>query len=65
MLNPLIALAQSRKFWLAVAGVVVPAILAAFDVGPEIGESILTLAFALIAAITVEDAAAKVNGNHR
>lgn len=51
----------SRKFWLAVFGVVEIAVLSLFGISPEIWASIAGLVVVLIGAIAHEDAAAKSN----
>jgi hypothetical protein len=59
MLNGLL---HSRKFWLAVFGVVQALVLHYLDVPEEIWQSIVALVGVLIAAIAVEDAAEKRAG---
>ncbi len=52
-------LLRSRKFWLAVAGVVQTIVSHYFDVPPEIWGSVDALIAVLIGAIAHEDAAQK------
>jgi hypothetical protein len=59
MLNGLL---RSRKFWLAVFGVVQALVLHYLAVPEEIWQSIVALVGVLIAAIAVEDAAEKRAG---
>jgi hypothetical protein len=59
MLNGLL---KSRKFWLAVFGVVQAVVLHYLAVPEEIWQSIVALVGVLIAAIAVEDAAQKRSG---
>ena len=57
------SLVRSRKFWLAVFGVLSTVITYYIpDFPPEIWESITLLVGVLIAAIAVEDAAMKLSG---
>lgn len=55
-------LLHSRKFWLAVFGVVQALVLHYLAVPEEIWQSIVALVGVLIAAIAVEDAAEKRAG---
>ena len=57
------SLLKSRKFWLAVVGVVQVIVLDAFGVNPEIWQAIAGLLAVLIAGIAVEDAGEKAAGN--
>lgn len=57
------SLLYSRKFWLAVFGVVQALVLHYLDVPGDVWESITALVMVLIAAIAVEDGAAKYAGN--
>lgn len=52
-------LLKSRKFWLAVVGVVQVIVLDALGVAPEIWAAIEALIVVLIGTIAIEDAAAK------
>lgn len=56
-------LLRSRKFWLAVFGVVQALVLHYLQVPDDIWQSIAALVAVVIASIAVEDAAAKVSGN--
>ena len=56
-------LLRSRKFWLAVFGVVQTIVLELFNVDPTIWAAIDALVIALITAIAVEDAATKRAGD--
>lgn len=53
---------HSRKFWLAVFGVIQALVLHYFSVPDEIWQSIVALVMVLIASIAVEDAGAKAGG---
>ena len=55
-------LLKSRKFWLAVFGIVQAVVLHYFAVPEEIWQSIAGLVMVLIASIAVEDAGAKMGG---
>lgn len=55
-------LLKSRKFWLAVFGVLQAVILHYFQVPDEIWQSIAGLVMVLIASIAVEDAGTKLGG---
>jgi hypothetical protein len=55
-------LLKSRKFWLAVFGVVQTVLFQFVDVPAEIWQAIDGLVIALIFAISVEDAGAKIGG---
>jgi len=56
------SLLKSRKFWLAVVGVVQTVILHYFQVPQDIWAAIDTLILVLIAAIAIEDAGEKIAG---
>lgn len=56
------SLLYSRKFWIAVFGVVQALVLHYFDVPEEVWQSIAALAGALIASIAIEDAGQKLGG---
>ena len=56
-------LLRSRKFWLAVFGVVQALVPHYLNVPGDVWESIVALVMVLIAAIAVEDGAAKYAGN--
>jgi len=56
------SLLRSRKFWLAVFGVVQAVVLHYFAVPDDIWQTIAALIGVLIAGIAVEDAGAKVAG---
>ncbi len=56
------SLLKSRKFWLAVVGVVQVIVLDYLGLNPEIWQAIAALIGVLIAGIAVEDAGAKVAG---
>lgn len=53
------ALLYSRKFWLAVFGIVQALVLEYLDIPDEVWQSIVVLVGVLIASIAVEDAAEK------
>lgn len=53
------SLLRSRKFWLAVFGVVQVLVLRYLNLPDEVWQSIVNLVMVLIAAIAVEDAALK------
>lgn len=55
-------LLKSRKFWLAIFGVVQVAVLHYFNVPDEVWQAIAALVMVLIGAIAVEDAGAKAGG---
>jgi len=55
-------LLRSRKFWLAVFGVIQAVVLFYFDVPEEIWQTIAALVAVLIAGIAVEDAGEKSSG---
>ncbi len=57
------SLLKSRKFWLAVFGVVQAVVLHYFAVPDDIWQTIAALIGVLIAGIAVEDAGAKVSGS--
>jgi hypothetical protein len=54
---------KSRKFWLAVVGVVQVIVLDGFGLDPEIWQAIAGLIGVLIAGIALEDAGEKSAGN--
>lgn len=56
------SLLKSRKFYLAVFGVVQVVVLHYFNVPDEIWQSIAALVGVLIASIALEDAGRNVNG---
>ena len=56
------SLLKSRKFWLAVVGVIQAVVLHYLAVPDEIWQSIMALIGVLITMIAVEDAAAKSSG---
>lgn len=56
------SLLRSRKFWIAVFGVVQAVTLHYFAVPDEIWQAIAGLAAALIAGIAIEDAGRNVRG---
>ncbi len=58
------SLLHSRKFWLAVFGVIQAVVLHYLDVPPDVWQAVAALVGVLIAAIAFEDAAEKV-GNDR
>ncbi len=60
MLVPFNALLASRKFWLAVVSVL--AVVLGEFLSPELAEAIVQMCLILIGAITIEDAAQKLNG---
>lgn len=62
MPNWLNALLVSRKFWLAVFGVFTAIVAEYLNVSPDIWISIEVLVLAVIASLTLEDAALKLNG---
>ena len=55
------SLLKSRKFWLAVFGVVQAVVLHYLSVPEEIWQSIVGLVMVLIAGIAVEDAGRNIN----
>ena len=55
------SLLRSRKFWLAVFGVVQALVLHYFQVPEEIWQTIAALVSVLITTIAIEDAAVKLN----
>ena len=55
-------LIRSRKFWLAVFGVVQVIVLQFFEVPDEVWQSIAGLVAVLIGAIAVEDAGGFIGG---
>lgn len=57
------SLLVSRKFWLAVFGVVQAVVLHYFQIPEAIWQTIAALVGVLIAGIAVEDAGAKAGGN--
>ena len=52
-------LLRSRKFWLAVFGVVQAIVATYFELPPELWQTITVLVMVLIGAIAVEDGAEK------
>lgn len=54
-------LLRSRKFWLAVFGIVQALVLHYLNIPEEIWQSIVALVGVLIASIAIEDAAMKSN----
>ena len=58
----MLSLFKSRKFWLAVFGIVQVVVLHYFNVPDEIWQSIAGLVAVLIAGIAIEDAGAKSAG---
>ena len=56
------SLLHSRKFWLAVFAVVQAVVFNYLNVKPEVWQAVAALAGILIAAIAVEDSAAKMGG---
>ena len=56
------SLFRSRKFWLAVFGVVQAIVLYYLNVPEEVWQSIAGLVAVLIGSIAVEDAGAKMGG---
>lgn len=50
---------KSRKFWLAVVGVLQVIVLDSFGLDPEIWQAVAALISVLIASIAVEDAGEK------
>lgn len=58
-------LLASRKFWLAVFGVVTAIVSYYLDIPPEVWVPIETLVITVIGAITVEDAALKLGSGKR
>ena len=57
------SLLKSRKFWLAVFGVVQAVVLHYLSVPDDIWQTVAALIGVLIAGIAVEDAGAKVSGS--
>ena len=55
-------LLHSRKFWIAVFGVVQAVVLHYLNVPDDVWQSIAALAGVLIAGIAIEDAGAKAGG---
>jgi len=60
--NPLRSLLRSRKFWLALFGVVQTVVLHLVNVEPAVWQAVDGLVLALIAAIAGEDMAEKRAG---
>ena len=58
-------LLRSRKFWLAVFGIVQALVLHYLQVPDEIWKSIVALVMTLIGAIALEDAGSKFEGRCR
>ena len=56
------SLLRSRKFWLAVFGVIQAVVLFYFDVPEEIWQTIAALIGVVIAGIAIEDAGEKAGG---
>ena len=56
------SLLKSRKFWLAVFGVVQAVVLNYFQIPEEIWQTIAALIAVVIAGIAIEDAGAKSSG---
>ena len=56
------SLLKSRKFWLAVFGVVQAIVLHYFSVPDEIWQAVAALVAVLIASIAIEDAGLKAGG---
>ena len=55
-------LMKSRKFWLAVFGIVQAVVAHYLNIPDDIWQSIVALVIVLIGSIAVEDAALKVSG---
>jgi hypothetical protein len=55
-------LLKSRKFWLAVFGVIQAVVLFYFEVPEEIWQTIAALVAVVIGGIAIEDAGAKASG---
>ena len=55
-------LIKSRKFWLAVFGIVQAVVAHYLNIPDDIWQSIVALVIVLIGSIAVEDAALKVSG---
>ena len=62
MLDRLKSLLESRKFWLAVFGVVQAAVLIYLEVPDELWQTIVLLVGVLITGIAIEDAGEKSAG---
>ena len=58
----MLGLLKSRKFWLAVFGVVQAVVLQYFEVPDAIWQAATALIMTLIAGIAIEDAGRNVNG---
>lgn len=56
------SLLRSRKFWLAIFGIVQTVVLHYFQVPDEIWQAIAGLVGVLIAGIAIEDAGRNING---
>lgn len=56
------SLLKSRKFWLAVFGIVQALVLHYLNVPEEVWQSITALVMTVIAGIAIEDAGAKFGG---
>ena len=64
-MSNVLSLFKSRKFWLAVIGVIQTVFFFFWPDAPDgLWEAINTILLILIGAIAVEDAAAKINGYH-
>lgn len=63
-MSNILSLFKSRKFWLAVIGVIQTVFFFFWPEAPEgLWEAINTILLILIGAIAVEDAALKISGN--
>ena len=58
----MLGLLKSRKFWLAVFGVIQAVVLHYFQVPDEVWQAATALIVTLIAGIAIEDAGRNVNG---
>ena len=58
----MLSLLKSRKFWLAIFGVVQAVVLHYFNVPDPIWQAATALIMTLIAGIAIEDAGRNVNG---
>lgn len=56
------SLLKSRKFWLAVFGIIQALVLHYLSVPDEVWQSIVALVMTVIAGIAIEDAGAKFGG---
>jgi hypothetical protein len=59
------ALLRSRKFWLAVLGVINTIVAHYFAVPEDVWQAINALLLVVIAGITIEDAATKINSSNK